>query len=376
MRWRFLTEDAWPLTNGTALRVWHLARTLARAGDRVTLVTNYQPAEQLAPYRDAGIELVTFAPARQRPQGALDPFPHDPAWAEPVARAHAADHLVFAGANMLQYLHRAPAGAILIADIIDDPCLALRRRFWFGSPRWWLRRARQLVEFRRYEKHHVLHAQLCTFVTDADSDAFQRRHRRARVLTVPNGVDLEHFQLGPATVTDPPEVVFVGNYGFVPNQTAAAFLIRRVAPLVWRKRPETRFVLVGPNPTAEMTAAANDRLVVTGLVDDVRDYLARAAVVIIPMVTGTGIKNKLLEAWAAARPVVATPLACQGLPARPGENVLVGAHEGELAGAVGRLLDDGDLRQRLAQSGRASVQQDLSWPAVARRLRAALEAQP
>jgi len=91
-----------------------------------------------------------------------------------------------------------------------------------------------------------------------------------------------------------------------------------------------------------------------------------------PMRIGTGIKNKLLEAWAARTAVVATPLACQGIPARPEANLLVGCTADQLAGQALRLLDDAALQGRIAEAGRRTVEQEMAWPQTVALLRRAV----
>jgi glycosyltransferase involved in cell wall biosynthesis len=100
---------------------------------------------------------------------------------------------------------------------------------------------------------------------------------------------------------------------------------------------------------------------VTGWVEDIRPLLWASTVVLLPMRTGTGIKNKLLESWAAGIGTVVTPLACQGVPARDGENLLIGQTSEELAEQTLRLLTDSVLRQKLAEEGRATVAKNLTW---------------
>jgi glycosyltransferase involved in cell wall biosynthesis len=107
---------------------------------------------------------------------------------------------------------------------------------------------------------------------------------------------------------------------------------------------------------------------VTGWVPDLRPLLWAATVVTLPMRIGTGIKNKLLEAWSAGAAVVATPLACQGVPAEDEQNLLLGRTPAELAGQIVRLIRQGDLRARLGQAGQALVRRQFTWAAMAQRL--------
>lgn len=117
-----------------------------------------------------------------------------------------------------------------------------------------------------------------------------------------------------------------------------------------------------------MSGHTDTRIEATGFVDDVRPYVSNARAVVIPMVTGTGIKNKLLEAWAARKPVVATPLACQGIPAIDGSNILVGKNADEIASAICRVWEDDNLSEQLANGGNEIVVNEFAWCQMANKL--------
>ena len=280
--------------------------------------------------------------------------------------------VVLAGPSSLQYASAVARETPIVADMIDDPILETRRRLWKGArPLDWMRRLRLLVELRRYERAKPVPRRRSFFVSDADRDSFSRRNPAATVFTSPNGVDLDYW----ASVAESPidaasrDVVFVGNLSFYPNALASTTLVREIAPHVWRRHPEVRFRLVGADPPPDLIRLADSRVEFAGRVPDVRPYLQQAAVVCIPMNAGTGIKNKFLEAWAAGRPAVATPLACQGLPVVHEVNALVAAEPKNLAGQICRLLEDAELQSRIGKAGRETARTNFSWDRVAREFR-------
>jgi glycosyltransferase involved in cell wall biosynthesis len=121
-------------------------------------------------------------------------------------------------------------------------------------------------------------------------------------------------------------------------------------------------VLVGRDPAPEVRALASDHVAVTGTVDDVRPYLARGTVFACPMRLGSGIKNKILQAWAMARPVVATPASLGGLAAVDGVNLVVREDNRGFADAVVDLMRDAGRAAQLAAGGRATVEREYAWP--------------
>jgi glycosyltransferase involved in cell wall biosynthesis len=127
-------------------------------------------------------------------------------------------------------------------------------------------------------------------------------------------------------------------------------------PQLFPGRP--RWAFVGKAPPPAITVLRSPRVEVTGYVPDLRPHYARTQIVVVPSRFGTGVKTTVLEAWAMGRPVVATPFALQGLPARPGENVLVGDSPEALARCVAELLAAPALRERLGAAGCRTVRSE------------------
>jgi glycosyltransferase involved in cell wall biosynthesis len=166
--------------------------------------------------------------------------------------------------------------------------------------------------------------------------------------------------------TEYPRLVFSANFEYHPNIDAVAFLTREIWPEVRKLCPEMRLRLVGrgerfitqilPGGSLE-----NSGIEITGPVDDARAEIAQARIVLAPLRAGSGTRIKILEAWAAARCVVATPLAAEGLAARDGVNIVLASDAAGFSAAVVRLLDDSVARQRLAAAGRRTFEEHYSW---------------
>ncbi len=230
---------------------------------------------------------------------------------------------------------------------------------------------------RELERRAVRHFQIVTTVAEADAAAIRALAPGVRVEVVPNGVDSSRFDpdalrgemSGSATgERDRALVAFVGAMSFPPNIAAATWFATEVLPRLRALRPQIRFAIVGRDPAPAIVALAADPAIeVTGTVDDVRPWLARASVVVVPMVSGSGIKNKLLEALAMARPVVATPLACDGLTLVAGRDLLVAGDPQAFGASVVELLDDPARSDAIGRAGRAAIEAGYTWPAAAAR---------
>lgn len=175
-----------------------------------------------------------------------------------------------------------------------------------------------------------------------------------------------------AAVPDEPELprlVFAGNFEYHPNIDAVRFLVSEIWPEVKRRHPELELWLVGRGEQHIRNLLPPDAAIrTTGAIPDARREIARARLVLAPLRAGSGTRIKILEAWAAARPVVATPLGAEGLDARHGENLLLRDGAEDFIDAIDHLLGDPTTRQRLGAAGRQTFETLYSWEAAAKTL--------
>ena len=257
---------------------------------------------------------------------------------------------------------RFTRGTPRLLELIDAETLATTRdpaTGWKGRVR---RRLAPAIERRAMRGYGVV-----TAVAEPDAGALRRLGPTGRVEVVPNGVDLDVFRPIEGAPRDPAEVVFVGAMSFGPNIAAARWFALEVMPRLRGLCPEAHFTIVGRDPDPPVLALAGAAVTVTGRVDDVRPYLARAAVVVAPLVSGSGIKNKVLEALAMQRPVVAASLAVEGLAADVGRDLVVADGPHGVARAVADLLADEPRADAVAAAGRQLVERRYSWRAAADR---------
>jgi glycosyltransferase involved in cell wall biosynthesis len=225
----------------------------------------------------------------------------------------------------------------------------------------------QVRSIRRFESEWYGLFDKVIVVTDEDGRALRGLLDGLDVAVIPNGVDWEAFASQSGSVRDRSRVLFTGVMGYAPNVQAAEFLVRRVLPPVRAVRPQAHVALVGRDPAPRVRALAGlEGVEVVGEVADMRYWLSSSGVYACLMRSGTGIKNKLLEALANGMPCVATPLSVQGLRVVPGRHLLVGTEEEELAGHIVRLLSDEALAKRLGEAGSAYVRDQHGWDATAR----------
>ncbi|MGH7680732.1 MAG: glycosyltransferase [Candidatus Eiseniibacteriota bacterium] len=208
-------------------------------------------------------------------------------------------------------------------------------------------------------------AALTLSIQDQETDALRRVAPGARVETLPLGIDLDrHPKPAPSA---PPAVLLAASFAWEPNVAGAIRFLEEGWPRVRAGAPSARLRLAGKNPPERLAAAV--RRAGAELAADVSsmpEEFARATVLLVPLWVGAGARVKIIEAFAARLPVIATPEACEGLDVIPGTHFLSGATTFDLADRVLEALRGPSLRDRLAREGRALAEERWSLPAVAR----------
>jgi glycosyltransferase involved in cell wall biosynthesis len=223
-----------------------------------------------------------------------------------------------------------------------------------------------LLAARRYESFMFRDYSRVVVVSHADRRTFESLSHDVRPIVIPNGVDRIDARRPDRSM----ELLFLGNFGYVPNQRAATILAREVLPRVRRDVPEARLVLAGADPPPAIKELAGEFVHVTGWVPDVTACLASAACFVAPMTRGAGIKNKVLEAMAAGVPVVTTPMGNDGIEATDGVEILLASTNADIVRQTVRVLRDPALAGSVGAAGQSLVRRRHAWPDIVARYEA------
>jgi sugar transferase (PEP-CTERM/EpsH1 system associated) len=273
------------------------------------------------------------------------------------------DHVYVFSGQMAQY---APADRPFVMDFVDMDSRKFADYAAAASApmRWvWQREAKRLFHF---ERETARRAVVSLFVTEAEAALFRARTGLSEdcVQALENGVDLAAYEPVPHVRDAAPLIVFTGQMDYLPNIDAAAAFARDALPLIRTRHPASRFAIVGRNPTSALTSLdGRDGVIVTGGVPEVQSWLARADVVVAPLGIARGLQNKVLEAMAMARPVVASPQAFEGIDAEPGRDLIVADGSAAQAAAVCALLDHPARGEAIGAAARTRVEARYAWDA-------------
>ena len=292
-------------------------------------------------------------------------------WVKTVLTNEAIDSVVVFSSAMAQFV---PADCpstdkSLLIDFVDVDSAKWTQ--YAPRHRWplsWVyaREGRRLLS---YERKLVARASRSFFVTENETALFKRLAPECaqRVEAVCNGVDAQFFSPDPMRSSPFPAgeiaLVFTGAMDYWPNIDAVVWFVTDVLPVLRAAVPKLRFFIVGRNPPAQVMALAGSDVVITGTVPDVRPYLQHAAVVVAPMRIARGVQNKILEAMAMGRPVVAASDCVAAISAVDGQELLAAATASDYVKAIQGLLDQRDQAANIGAAGRRCVAQRFSWDA-------------
>jgi sugar transferase (PEP-CTERM/EpsH1 system associated) len=221
------------------------------------------------------------------------------------------------------------------------------------------------LEYRRligYEQAVAERFERCLLISETDREAIDPEGRLANVFYNPHGTDVARFAPPPDMDRDPASLVFAGAMNIDTNTDAVHFFVRDILPLIWRKRPDVRLYVVGRHPPRSVRLLARDsRIVVTGLVPDLRPHLWRATIGIDPIRIAAGMQNKVIEGMAAGLPLVITSVANEGIGAVDNDHVLIADGPQKFASAVLELLRDPARARALAQRAETLARSQWTW---------------
>lgn len=292
-------------------------------------------------------------------------YPEFQNWVDETIKLHEINKVLIFSSPMAQYVEKY-SDMYRAADFIDvdsDKWLQYAQNKKWPASYIYNRESRKLLEF---ERRIAKQFDITFFVSEKESDLFKELapESQEKISYINNGVDTEFFDPSlsfPSPYAGTAQVmVFTGAMDYWANINAVEWFARQVFPLIQKQHPDALFYIVGANPTAQVQILAeeNPAIIVTGRVDDIRSYLAHAQVVVAPLRIARGIQNKVLEAMAFSKAIVATSMAIEGIPVTSDLATKIADEPNDFADAVISYLNFDDAN---AISSRAFVQSEFGW---------------
>ncbi|MDY0747237.1 TIGR03087 family PEP-CTERM/XrtA system glycosyltransferase [Paucibacter sp. R3-3] len=288
------------------------------------------------------------------------------AWIDQAVARVGFDVVVVFSGVMAQY---APSGLRRLVDFVDVDSAKWRdyapEHTW---PMSWLYR-REFTKLLAFEQRVAAEAACSFFVTEHEAALFRELSpgRHLRVEALGNGVDAHFFapdpELASPFAADELPLVFTGAMDYWPNVDAVSWFARDILPALRQRFPALRLYIVGRAPTPAVQALAGEAVNVTGGVPDVRPYLQHAAAVVAPLRLARGLQNKVLEAMAMARPVIAAEACVRAITADALPGLLPAEREADYVERVSAMLSDRTAADLVGRDARAFVLRAYTWDA-------------
>ncbi|MEW6418484.1 MAG: glycosyltransferase family 4 protein [Nitrospirota bacterium] len=281
------------------------------------------------------------------------------------------DLIFLCGLYIALYFDKNMGSIPYVVDMADS--MSLLMRSYFKAEKKPVEKFKKYLNYiwaERYEKIYCSRIPNIIMCNDVDAQKIRKNCPKSRVWSVQAGVDTNYYRHSNST-TRSRGLLFTGVMEYAPNNLAMLYFIRKIFPLIKKEASDVTLTIAGRNPSHELIALADQTqgIRVTGYVDDLRPFFDSSLIYISPLITGAGIKNKILEAWAMSMPVVATSMSCSGIETENNFNILIGDRPKEFADKVMTLLADESLRTKLSRNGRQTVEHKYSWSTRSRMLK-------
>jgi sugar transferase (PEP-CTERM/EpsH1 system associated) len=281
------------------------------------------------------------------------------------------DTIICSSSSMAEYVlksaslnHPEKPQPKLIMDFMDldsDKWLQYQKLKPFPMKFIYKREAKLLFQ---YEQKIHRRFDACLFISQAEVDLFQKRDKNlGKVSVVANGLDTNYFKPNLAKKsTAGPILLFTGVMDYFPNIDAVEWFVKNAWPDIKNRWTDAQFIIAGMNPTPKIIALEkNEGIIVTGFVEDIREYYNQADFFVAPFQIARGVQNKVLQAFACGLPVIGTSMAFEGISCHDKKDMLVANTPKEYSDSLQHLIEDKELKAHLSRSALDLVTNHYSW---------------
>lgn len=215
---------------------------------------------------------------------------------------------------------------------------------------------------KKYELNIGKNTDYTVFVAESETQKFNKELGQDKAITIPIGVDTDFFKnIEKENIEKENYIGFLGVLNVAHNENAVKNFIKNIFPIISEKIKDAKFIVVGGGASEELLSMSNDKIIFTGRVDDVRDYLRKCKVFVCPLNFGSGIKTKNLEAMSLGLPVVTTKIGAENISAKNKKDWFIAENDNEFANMVCELLTDKQKAYVMGQNGYKYVSNNFTW---------------
>jgi glycosyltransferase involved in cell wall biosynthesis len=209
----------------------------------------------------------------------------------------------------------------------------------------------EYLQIRKFEKNLLRQMKSAVVLTKIESETAHILSPDTNIYEIPLEINLNEYTPAPDLI-DHQRITFTGTMSYEPNHEGASYFIKKIFPLIRKDFPNAKFFVVGMNPPKYLQDLGDDRIIITGEVNDMQEYINQSAVIVVPLLSGGGMRYKILEAFALSKAVVSTSVGAEGIEYTDNESILIADEPQHFAHQVCELLNDAQRAVKLGTNAR------------------------
>lgn len=223
---------------------------------------------------------------------------------------------------------------------------------------------RQAKRLRDYEIAETGKFAVNIVMSEKDGEELKKINPHVDIEVVPNGVDTNYFTLNEGEETK--SVIYTGGMNMFANKDAVLYFLKEIWPIIITEEPDVKFYAIGQDPPPELIRFSDSdrRIIVPGYVNDIRPFVSKAAVYVVPLRVGGGTRLKILDAMAMGKSIVSTSIGCEGLEVSDGRNILISDNPADFASKTVEYLNNRNKRIDLGKAARSLAESRYSWQII------------
>lgn len=280
----------------------------------------------------------------------------------------------------IDHLHMAYYGKLIKKDFPQIKLLLMEHNveyiFWkrifenekniFKKIFFWVQSKKVFI----YEKNIVDIMDRCLTVSSNDEKYIQKLNSNVKTFTIPVAIDIQKFNLSKDIQVIPHSCIILGNFGWLPNMNGCLWFLKYVWPIIKKDFTDSKLFVVGKNPSNEMIKfQKNDGSVsIVGYVEDVKPWIGKAEIFIVPIFEGGGIRIKILEAMAVGKPIISTSIGAEGIAIENMRNIIIADNVDEFVKSIRLLFQNKKFQKDLSRNAKLTIKKIYSADVIGQNL--------
>lgn len=228
---------------------------------------------------------------------------------------------------------------------------------------WW-----QYLKVLQYEKEITDIFDKCLMISPMDQINLKKINSNTKTVVIPTAVDIQDYKLPQVTEIIPYSMLYIGSFSWLPNLQGILWFLKEVWPEIIEEFSDTKIFVVGKNPPDEIIRFKGKNVIVTGYVNDVKPWIAKAEIFLVPLFSGGGIRIKILEAMAMRKPIVSTSIGAEGIDVNNMKDIIIADNKEKFVRSIKLLFDNKKIRVNLSKNSIKLIEDKYSFKAIEKKI--------